>query len=88
MHRKVKIVKNLIITYIILETNNNKEEYSSNENDIPPINTCYKEKGIFKISNDIIVPDYLVSLVIGSNSQNIKAISSKTGCSINFAKEV
>jgi len=69
--------------------NNTKEDsfdyFSKND---PSNNTCYEEKGLLKISNDIIVPDYLVSLIIGRNGDCIKSLSNKTGCAINFLKEV
>ena len=48
----------------------------------------FEEKGMMKISCDIIVPDYLVSVLIGRNSETIKSIMSKTGSTITFQKEV
>jgi hypothetical protein len=41
-----------------------------------------------KISCDIIVPDYLVSVLIGRNSETIKSIMNKSSTAISFQKEV
>lgn len=54
----------------------------------PLSNLSYEEKGIMKISVDMIVPDYLVSLMIGKNGNCIKTIMGKSGALINFQKEV
>jgi transcription antitermination factor NusA-like protein len=51
-------------------------------------NISYEDKGIMKISNDIIVPDYLVSLLIGKNGETIRGIMGKSGSMITFQKEV
>ena len=40
-----------------------------------------------KISIDFIVPDRLVSFLIGKNGENVRNIMSKTGALINFSKE-
>lgn len=58
-----------------------------NEKD-PSSNISYEEKGVMKISTSILVPDYLVSLLIGKNGENIKGIMNKSGSMITFAKEV
>lgn len=50
-------------------------------------NFSYEENGIMKISTDIIVPDHLVNILIGRKGENVRAIMSKTGSSINFSKE-
>ena len=54
----------------------------------PSHNVSYEEKGINKISIDIIVPDYLVSLLIGKNGECIRGIMTKSGSMITFQKEV
>lgn len=54
----------------------------------PSINSSYEENGVMKISNDILVPDYLVSVLMGRDSENIKTIMNKTGAIILFQKEV
>jgi len=54
----------------------------------PSNNISYDENGVFKISNDIIVPDYLVSLLIGKNGETIRSIMNKSGAVIAFRKEV
>jgi hypothetical protein len=41
-----------------------------------------------KISNDFIVPDYLVSLLIGKSGETIRGIMNKSGSMITFQKEV
>jgi hypothetical protein len=41
-----------------------------------------------KISCDIIVPDYLVSLLIGKKGETIRGIMIKSGSIITFQKEV
>ena len=60
----------------------NYRERNSNEN-----NWSYEENGIMKISIDFIVPDRLVSFLIGKNGENVRNIMSKTGALINFSKE-
>ena len=50
-------------------------------------NFSYEENGIMKISTDIIVPDHLVNILIGRKGENVRAIMSRTGSSINFSKE-
>ena len=60
----------------------NYRERNSNEN-----NWSYEENGIMKISIDFIVPDRLVSFLIGKNGENVRTIMSKTGALINFSKE-
>lgn len=51
-------------------------------------NISYDEKGIKKIITTIVVPDNLVSLLIGKNGDSIKGIMSKTDSIVSFAKEV
>jgi hypothetical protein len=74
---------------IILLDNKTKEsdnyDYSNKD---PSNNLSYEEKGTQKISLDIIVPDYLVSLLIGKNGECIRGIMNKSGSMINFQKEV
>lgn len=41
-----------------------------------------------KICNDILVPDYLVSLLIGKNGESIRSIMNESGSTITFQKEV
>lgn len=41
-----------------------------------------------KISIDIIVPEYLVSLLIGRTGETVRGIMNKSGAIINFQKEV
>lgn len=41
-----------------------------------------------KVTSSILVPDYLVSLIIGKNRENVRNIANKSGASISFAKEV
>lgn len=41
-----------------------------------------------KVTSSILVPDYLVSLIIGKNRENVRNIANKSGSSISFAKEV
>ena len=67
---------------------NNKEDNYDYSNKDPSNNVSYEEKGIIKISTDIIVPDYLVSLLIGKNGECIRGIMNKSGSMINFQKEV
>lgn len=54
----------------------------------PSHNFSYEENGQMKISTDFIVPDHLVSLLIGKNGENVRAIMSKSGAIITFSKEV
>jgi len=54
----------------------------------PTNNLSYEEKGLMKISIDIIVPDYLVSLLIGKKGETIRGIMNKSGSMITFQKEV
>jgi hypothetical protein len=54
----------------------------------PSNNLSYEEKGLMKISIDIIVPDYLVSLLIGKKGETIRGIMNKSGSMITFHKEV
>lgn len=51
-------------------------------------NFSYEENGQMKISTDFIVPDHLVSLLIGKNGENVRAIMNKSGAIITFSKEV
>jgi hypothetical protein len=41
-----------------------------------------------KISIDVLVPDYLVSLLIGKNGEIIRSMMNKSGSLIIFQKEV
>lgn len=50
-------------------------------------NFSFDDNGITKISTDFIVPDHLVSLLIGKKGENVRTIMSQTGSSINFSKE-
>jgi len=54
----------------------------------PSNNLSYEEGGQSKISADILVPDYLVSLIIGKNGECIRSIMNKTSTLITFSKEV
>lgn len=65
----------------------NQEAYDYSRKD-PSNNISYEEKGINKISIDIIVPDYLVSLLIGKNGECIRGIMTKSGSMITFQKDV
>ena len=76
-------------------TNHNNHSHTHHKNDNfdldskdPSNNTSYDEKGVMKISNDIIVPDYLVSLLIGKSGETIRSIMNKSGSMITFQKEV
>lgn len=48
----------------------------------------FEENGDIKINTDFIVPDHLVSLLIGKNGDNVRGIMNKTGATITFSKEV
>ena len=63
---------------------NYQRERNYNEN---ISNWSYEENGVMKISIDFIVPDRLVSFLIGKNGENVRNIMSKTGALINFSKE-
>jgi len=65
----------------------NQEHFDYSGKD-PTNNISYEEKGTSKISIDIIVPDYLVSLLIGKNGECIRGIMSKSGSMITFQKDV
>lgn len=80
---------NLKFFYIFLDNYHHKpqDNYDYSGKD-PSNNISYEEKGIIKISNDIIVPDYLVSLLIGKNGECIRGIMTKSGSMITFQKEV
>ena len=54
----------------------------------PEHNITYEENGKFKITTNILVPDYLVSLLIGRNGDTIKGLMHRSNCTISFAKEV
>lgn len=66
------------------KSSDNNFDYSNKD---PTNNVSYEEKALMKISNDIIVPDYLVSLLIGKNGECIRNIMNKSGSMINFQKE-
>lgn len=67
------------------EGNYKNENYGYDKD--PSNNISYEEKGVVKISNDIIVPDYLVSLLIGKNGETTRGIMNKSGAMIIFQKE-
>jgi hypothetical protein len=71
-----------------IEKNNKEDNNFDYSNKDPSTNISYEDKGIIKISTDIIVPDYLVSLLIGKNGECIRNIMNKSGSMINFQKEV
>lgn len=48
----------------------------------------YDENGVQKLVSNILVPDNLVSLLIGKNGENIKSLMKRSGSIISFAKEV
>ena len=65
----------------------NRRERNYRERNYNENNWSYEENGIMKISIDFIVPDRLVSFLIGKNGENVRNIMSKTGALINFSKE-
>jgi hypothetical protein len=73
---------------IIDNKNKDSDHHYDYSNKDPSNNLSYDEKGVQKISLDIIVPDYLVSLLIGKNGECIRGIMNKSGSMINFQKEV
>jgi len=83
------ILSNKNLFYIILDNyhHKNQDAYDYSGKD-PSNNISYDEKGISKISIDIIVPDYLVSLLIGKNGECIRGIMTKSGSMITFQKDV
>lgn len=54
----------------------------------PHSTISFIDNGQQKIATSIVVPDNLVSLLIGKNGDNIKSLMNKCGCLISFAKEV
>lgn len=64
---------------------NNRQLYTKTDTSK---NISYDEKGVKKIITTIVVPDNLVSLLIGKNGDSIKGIMSKTDSIVSFAKEV
>lgn len=54
----------------------------------PHSTISFLDNGQQKIATSIVVPDNLVSFLIGKNGDNIKNLMSKCGCLISFAKEV
>lgn len=48
----------------------------------------YEENGEMKINTDFIVPDQLVSLLRGTNGENVRTIMNKSGAIVTFSKEV
>lgn len=48
----------------------------------------FLENGEMKINTDFIVPDHLVSLLQGTNQENVRAIMNKSGAIVTFSKEV
>jgi hypothetical protein len=80
--------QNLVDTILTIENRNKEANNFDYSNQDPSNNISYEEKGTQKISLDIIVPDYLVSLLIGKNGECIRGIMNKSGSMINFQKEV
>lgn len=73
------------------DTRDTQRERFGNNNNVhkePMTTISYLDNGLQKIATSIIVPDNLVSLLIGKNGDNIKSLMSKCGCLISFAKEV
>ena len=60
----------------------NEKNYYSNNNIF-----SYEENGIIKINTYFLVPDNLVSFLIGKKGENVKNIMNKTGSIITFSKE-
>jgi hypothetical protein len=92
---RIIISRQVILIFInnAAEKEHNSHAHHKNDNfDLdskdPSNNISYEEKGVMKISNDIIVPDYLVSLLIGKSGEIIRGIMNKSGCMIAFQKEV
>ena len=91
-----KIITNIVILLIILisdETPHHPENPRKNDNFDYNLkdasnNLSYEEKGLMKIAIDVIVPDYLVSLLIGKKGETIRGIMNKSGSMISFQKEV
>ena len=63
-----------------------QENRFQNQSQIPSIS--FDENGTTKLSVSILVPDQMVSMIIGSNGVNVKGLMNKTGSLISFAKEV
>ena len=57
--------------FILFYDNNQKIDHS--------MNRSYQEKGIIKITNEIIIPDHLLFAFSGKNFDLLKIISNKTG---------
>lgn len=86
------IILKQVIKIFIISVNN---PHNSHKNDNLNLdakdssnNFSFEEKGIMKISIDILVPDYLVSLLIGKNGETTRSIMNKSGSLITFQKEV
>ncbi len=48
----------------------------------------FEENGVIKTNTYFIVPDHLVSVLIGKEGENSREIMSKTGTEIIYGKEV
>jgi len=93
-----KIITNIVIVILLIiliseESPHHSDNHRKNDNFDYNLkdssnNLSYEEKGVTKIAIDMIVPDYLVSLLIGKKGETIRGIMNKSGSMISFQKEV
>ena len=75
----------------IYDNNNNQQTktidqfilfFDNNHKIDPSRNRSFEEKGIIKITNEIIIPDHLLFAFCGKNSDLLKLITNKSGSSV------
>jgi hypothetical protein len=57
--------------------------FDNNQKIDPSKNRSFEEKGLIKITNEIIIPEHLVFAFTGKNSDMLKLIYSKTGAYVS-----